>query len=85
MRVDYRWYDEDGEVIARTRKRSASCPNATALPNLRVRIAGVRKTAAAATDRYYVKVMNVGRAAAEGVPVRAVRGRGQRPRPPWCR
>ena len=70
VRVDYRWYDEDGEVIARTRKRSASCPNETALPNLRVRITGVRKTAAAATDRYYVKVTNVGRAPAEGVPVR---------------
>ena len=70
VRVDYRWYDEDGEVIARTRKRSASCPNETALPNLRVRIAGVRKTPALDTDRYFVKVMNVGRAPAEGVPVR---------------
>ena len=69
VRVDYRWYDEDGEVIARTRKRSASCPKENALPNLRVRVTGVRKTPAAATDRYYVKVMNVGRAAAEGVPV----------------
>ncbi len=69
-RVDFRWYDEDGKVVARTRKRSKSCPDKTALPNLRIRIAGVRKTPAAATDRYYLKVMNVGRASAEGVVAR---------------
>ena len=70
VRVDYRWYDEEGEVLARKRKSSASCPNETALPNLRVRVAGVRKTPSVDTDRYFVKVMNVGRAPAAGVAVR---------------
>jgi CARDB len=69
MRVDYRWYDEDGKVVKRARKRSASCPNPTALPNLRVRIVGVRKTTAEDTDRYFVKVMNAGQAPAGNVPV----------------
>jgi hypothetical protein len=70
VRVDYRWYDEEGEVVARKRRSSASCPNETELPNLRVRIAGVRRTPSVETDRYYVKVMNVGRAPATGVAVR---------------
>ena len=70
VRVDYRWYDEEGEVIVRTRRRSTSCPNEAALPNLRVRIAGVRNTPSVDTDRYYLKVLNVGHAPAEGVPVR---------------
>ena len=70
VRVDYRWYDEDGEVVARARKHSTTCPTPSALPNLRVRIAGVRKTPSTDTDRYFLKVMNVGRAVAEGVPVR---------------
>jgi hypothetical protein len=69
MRVDYRWYDEDGKVVKRARKRSSSCPHPTALPNLRVRIVGVRHTADEDTDRYYVKVMNFGQAPAENVPV----------------
>ena len=70
VRVDYRWYDEEGEVVARKRKTSTSCPNETALPNLRVRITGVRKTPSVDTDRYFLKLMNVGRAPAAGVPVR---------------
>ena len=70
VRVDFRWYDEEGEVVARKRRGSASCPNQSALPNLRVRVAGVRKTPAADTDRYFLKVVNSGRATAEGVPVK---------------
>jgi hypothetical protein len=69
MRVDYRWYDDDGEVVKRARKRSPSCPNPTALPNLRVRIVGVKKTSDEDSDRYFVKVMNLGPALAENVPV----------------
>ena len=75
VRVDYRWYDEDGEVIGAHAQALRELPRRDRAPNLRVRIAGVRKTPAAATDRYYLKVMNVGRASAEGVPVAAVGGR----------
>ena len=70
VRVDYRWYDEDGAVISRAHRRSATCPNQAALPNLRVRIAGARHTQSTDTDRYWLKVTNVGRASAESVPVR---------------
>jgi hypothetical protein len=70
VRVDYRWYDEEGEVVGRKRRSSTSCPKETALPNLQVRLAGVRNTSSTDTDRYYVKVMNVGRAPAAGVAVR---------------
>jgi hypothetical protein len=69
MRVDYRWYDDDGEVVRRARKRSPSCPAPKALPNLQVRIVGVRNTSDEDTDRYYVKVMNYGQALAQDVPV----------------
>jgi hypothetical protein len=69
MRVDFRWYGEDGEVLKRSRKRSPSCPDPHTLPNLRVRITGVRDTAAEDTDRYFVKVMNFGAAPAENVAV----------------
>ena len=69
MRVDYRWYDDEGEVVKRARKRSRSCPDPTALPNLQVRIVGVRKTSDEDSDRYFVKLMNLGQALAENVPV----------------
>jgi CARDB len=70
VKVDYRWYDEDGEVLARARRRSPTCPDPAALPNLRVRIVGYRATSSVDTDRYYLKVTNDGSAPAEGVPVR---------------
>jgi hypothetical protein len=69
MRVDYRWYDDDGEVVKRARKRSPSCPTPTALPNLRVRLVGVKDTWDEDTDRFFVKVMNLGPALAKNVSV----------------
>lgn len=69
MKVDFRWFDEDGRIVKRARRRSASCPDPKALPNLRVRITGVKRTADPDTDRYFVKVMNWGQAPAESVPV----------------
>ena len=69
MRVDFRWWDGEGDVVKRSRKRSATCPGPDALPNLRVRVTGVKKTAAEDSDRYFVKVMNLGSAPAANVPV----------------
>jgi hypothetical protein len=69
MRVDFRWYGEDGELVKRSRKRSATCPEPNTLPNLRVRITGVKETADEGSDRYFVKVMNYGAAPAENVAV----------------
>ncbi|HEU0023675.1 MAG TPA: CARDB domain-containing protein [Thermoleophilaceae bacterium] len=70
VRVDYRWFDEDGAIVSRARRRSSTCPNAWALPNLRVRVTGVRRTQNSDSDRYFMKVTNFGRAPAEGVLVR---------------
>jgi hypothetical protein len=70
VKVDYRWYDEDGAVLQRARRRSATCPDESALPNLRVRLTGVHETSSVDTDRYYLRVMNLGNAAAEGAQVR---------------
>jgi hypothetical protein len=64
-RVDFRWYSEEGELLARARRRSATCPDGKALPNLRVRLLHVRHTQAPATERYGVRVSNVGRATAD--------------------
>jgi hypothetical protein len=70
VRVDYRWLGEDGDVIAKARKRSASCPDQGALPNLRIRVNGVRRTSDANTDRYFLRVTNLGKAPAESVVAR---------------
>jgi hypothetical protein len=69
MRVDFRWYSSDDEVIARARRRSASCRQFDALPNLRVRLTEVRPTRIPGVVRYGLRVVNAGRAAASVVPV----------------
>lgn len=68
-RVDYRWYSADGELVSRAHKRSATCPKRNKLPNLRVRLVGIRHTSAAATDRYRVRVTNAGLAPANDAVV----------------
>jgi hypothetical protein len=69
-RVDFRWYSEDGDVLDRARRRSRTCPDQRKLPNLRVRIVGVRHTQSSTSDRYAVRVSNTGRAPAEDSLVR---------------
>ena len=70
VQVDYRWYDRDGEVVRKSRRRSRVCSQAGPLPNLRVRIADAGPTAIAGVWRYRVRVANPGSALAEGVAVR---------------
>ena len=63
-RVDFRWLDEDGDVIRRARRRSGLCHQRGPLPNLRIE--GIRRSA---VSMYVVRVANWGRAAAHDVPV----------------
>jgi hypothetical protein len=69
MQVDFRWYDEEGSVIRRTRRRSRTCSQAGPLPNLRVKVMDSTPTAIDGVSRYEVRVANRGTAAAQLVDV----------------
>ncbi len=70
VRVDFRWLDADRKVLAKAKRKSSTCPHRDALPNLRVRFVGVYHTPAAASDRYAIRVTNLGDASAQGVLTR---------------
>jgi len=70
VRVDFRWYAEDGSVLALARRRSARCRQFVELPNLVTRLTGVTPTKVDGVVRYEAVVTNTGRAAAGDVPVR---------------
>jgi hypothetical protein len=70
VRVDFRWYAEDGTELARTRRRSASCRQYTALPNLVAQITDIGPSKVAGVMRYEALVRNTGKAAAGSVSVR---------------
>ena len=70
VRVDYRWYSADGDIIAHARRKSSTCPHMWALPNLRVHFAGVRETSDPDADRYWLRVTNTGRGPAKNAVVR---------------
>ena len=70
VQVDFRWYDADRKLQWQARRKSATCPELDALPNLRVKLPGVYHTPAPATDRYAIRVTNFGAAEAQGVLAR---------------
>jgi hypothetical protein len=70
VRVDFRWYADDGTVLARAKRRSGRCRQFVELPNLTAQLMGVTKTAVAGVVRYDAVVTNVGKADAGNVPVR---------------
>jgi CARDB len=70
MQVDFRWYDSEGEVVRRARRRSGACNQAAPLPNLRVRLVDMAPTSIDGVSRYRVRVANGGSAAAEAAGVR---------------
>jgi hypothetical protein len=43
-RVQFRWYDAEGDVLRRARRVSGPCSQAGPLPNLRVRLVGTAPT-----------------------------------------
>ena len=70
VRVDYRWYAEDGRELGRAHRRSGRCRQFVELPNLVARIAAVLPTKVKGVVRYRTVVLNNGKAAASSVPVR---------------
>jgi hypothetical protein len=70
MRVDYRWYDADGTLVHKARRRSGVCSQTGPLPNLRARITGSSATGVPSLRRYTVRLANAGAAAALGAKVR---------------
>jgi hypothetical protein len=69
-RVEFRWYDADGDRIAAARRRSPACRQFEALPNLGVRLIAAQPGAQAGVVRYRLRLTNSGVAPATGVPVR---------------
>ena len=69
MRVDFRWYSPEGEVVEELRRRSSSCRQYVELPNLRARVIGAAPTAVPGVVRYGVSVSNDGPAEASQVPL----------------
>ena len=70
MRVDFRWYGADGDVLSRARRTSRACRQFEALPNLGVAIVGSASTRTHGVRRYRVRVANAGRAPVTGATVR---------------
>lgn len=70
VRVDFRWYSPDGELIQRARRRSGPCRQFIVLPNLTIRLLGVGRTTSPGVVRYRVAVTNAGKGSAASVRVR---------------
>jgi hypothetical protein len=70
VRVDFRWYADDGSELARANRRSSRCRQFVELPNLEARLTGVTSTKVDGVDRYDAVVTNTGKVEATAVPVR---------------
>jgi CARDB len=62
MRVDFRWWADDGSILQQLQRNSRSCRQFAALPNLRVELLGSTPTRVPGVFRYSVRVTNAGRA-----------------------
>jgi hypothetical protein len=70
VRVDYRWYAEDGTEVDRATRRSARCRQFVELPNLFARLIEEQRTSVQGVVRYRAVVGNTGKATAGNVPIR---------------
>jgi hypothetical protein len=70
VRVEFRWYADDGTEVARAKRRSARCRQFVALPNLVARIGSITATQVPGVVRYQALVTNTGKAAATAIPLR---------------
>jgi CARDB protein len=68
--VDYRWYDEQGNLLLTARRRSPACRQFDVLPNLEATPASVKALRQQGVVRYRILVTNEGIAPATDVPVR---------------
>jgi CARDB len=69
MRVDFRWFSAEGELIRSMRRRSSPCRQYAALPNLRAKVRGQTPSAVPGVVRYLVRLKNDGNAAASDASV----------------
>lgn len=70
-RVDFRWRNRKGKIVAGARRTSHSCKIVgLPLPNLSARPLWAHSTKVKGVLRYGVRVVNTGRAGAQDVPVR---------------
>ena len=69
MRVDFRWFSPEGELLRGMRRRSSPCRQYAALPNLQAKVVGQTPGAMPGVVRYHVRVTNDGTAAASDVSV----------------
>jgi len=70
MRVRFRWYSGDGELIERARRLSAACRQFDALPDLASTLVRAERTKTAGVLRYLMRVSNSGVAPAADVGLR---------------
>jgi hypothetical protein len=70
VKVDFRWYAEDGSELLRAKRRSGRCRQYIELPNLVARIAAVMPTPVPGVVRYQTLVTNRGKATATAVALR---------------
>jgi hypothetical protein len=68
--VDFRWYDADGNVLLKMRRRSPACRQFDVLPNLTATPVAEKALRQSGVVRYRVLVTNEGIAMATGIPVR---------------
>jgi CARDB len=69
VRVDFRWFSQEGEVVEELHRRSPACRQYVNLPNLRAHVVGAVATAVPGVVRYSVRVSNDGPGEASEVPV----------------
>jgi CARDB protein len=69
MSVRFRWYDEEGNVIRRARRRSGLCRQYTVLPNLRMVRLRAEPGSGPGTARYIARVSNRGAVAVTNATV----------------
>ena len=70
VRVDFRWYADDGSILERAKRRSARCRQFVELPNLFARLTGEQPTSVPGVVRYRAVIGNSGKAAASSVSIR---------------
>jgi hypothetical protein len=71
VRVDFRWYAQDGSELARVTRRSRRCRQFVRLPNLVAQLRGIR-VETPGVARYRALVTNTGKAGATAVRVRLI-------------
>ncbi len=70
VKVSFRWYSADGELLERTRRTSRACRQFDEVPNLTSAVTGSGPTKVPGVVRYMMRVANTGAAPAVDVDAR---------------